>query len=323
MTLCRRELIAGAAAAASIAALGGCGRDGPGGGATTAGATAGARAANGDAAAPTRRLAIGHTGITWGYGGAAAEQAIADVGRLGFQGFESFGSVIEFWETRGGIGALLDAAGVPLVGAYCPMVLTDPDARAAEVEKITRWAGLIRRHGGRIAVIGPDNVDRERFAFGESRADIVATLNDIGRAVTDLGLVAALHQHTGSCITTLEETEAVIDAVDTRLVKLCPDTGELLKAGIDSVSFIAAHIDLVAHVHIKDFNGGTTNEGYCPVGEGRVDVAAVIGTLEASAVDCMVMAELNPDPGFRSGAPGDLAARSLAKFVELGYRFGA
>ena len=303
MSLRRRELIVGTAAAASIAALGGCGRDSP--------------------IAQARRLAIGHTGITWGYGGANAEQAIADVARLGFHGFESFGSVVEYWETRGGIGALLDAAGLPLIGAYCPMVLTDPDGRAAEIDKITRWAGLIRKYGGRIAVIGPDNVDRERFVFAASRADIVATLDDIGRAVADAGLVAALHQHTGSCITTRDETEAVIAAVDTRLVKLCPDTGELLNAGIDPATFIADHIELVAHVHIKDFDAGAMNEGYCPVGEGQVDVAAVIEALEASAVDCMVMAELNPDPGFRSGAPGDLASRNRAKFVGLGYRFGA
>jgi sugar phosphate isomerase/epimerase len=74
-------------------------------------------------------------------------------------------------------------------------------------------------------------------------------------------------------------------------------------------------------VHIKDHNGGVANDGYCPVGTGRVDVAAVMDTLEASAVDCMVMAELNPDQGFRSGAPGELALQSRAKFIELGYRF--
>ena len=300
MSLRRRELLAGTVAAVAGAALGGCNRSRTG-----------------------RRLGIGHTGITWGYGGASAEQAIADVAGLGFHGFESFGSVIEYWETRGGIGSLLDAAGLPLIGAYCPMVLTDPDARAAEIDKITRWAGLIRKYGGRIAVIGPDNVDRERFAFAASRADIVATLNDIGRAVSDIGLVAALHQHTGSCITTREETDAVIASVDTSVVKLCPDTGELLNAGIDPAAFIADYLELVAHVHIKDVNGGATNEGYCPVGEGRVDVARVVETLEASTVDCMIMAELNPDPGSRSGAPGDLAARNRAEFVELGYRFGA
>ena len=299
MSLRRRDMLAGAAAGFAAATLGGCA---PGRG---------------------RRLSIGHTGITWGYGGANAEQAIADVARLGFHGFESFGSVIEYWETRGGIGALLDAAELPLIGAYCPMVLTDPDVRAAEVEKISRWAALIRKYGGRIAVIGPDNVDRARFDFAASRADIAATLSAIGRAVNEQGLVAALHQHTGSCITTLAETEAVAADVESDLMKLCPDTGELLNAGIDPVAFVADHLDRIAHVHIKDFNGGTMNEGYCPVGAGRVDVAGVLDVLEAGRVDCMVMAELNPDMGFRSGAPGELAARSRESFVELGYPFRA
>src|SRR5690606_40247005 len=116
---------------------------------------------------------VGHTGITWGYPAANAERAIADVARLGFQGFESFGSVLESWESRGGLGRLLEAANLPLVGAYCPMVLTDAARRRDEVAKISRWAGLIRKYGGRIAVIGPDNVDRASFDFGAARANIV------------------------------------------------------------------------------------------------------------------------------------------------------
>src|SRR5690349_7151478 len=78
------------------------------------------------AAQKTRRLKVGHTGITWGFSPADAEGAIKDVGSLGYHGYESFGNVLEAWEPKGGLDKLLDAVRLPLRSAYCPVNLTDP-----------------------------------------------------------------------------------------------------------------------------------------------------------------------------------------------------
>lgn len=271
---------------------------------------------------PRRR--IGHTGITWGYSPDNAPQAIRDVAALGYHGFESFGSVLEAWAPRGGLQRLLEEHALPLVGAYCPLVLTDQARLREETSKAVRWGELIRACGGRIAVIGPDNVDRASFDFAAHRADIIAALNVIGGALADIGITAAVHQHTGSCVTTREETWAVMENVDHRRVKLCPDTGELLAAGIDPVEAIRHFGDIIAHVHIKDHDGGARHDGYTPVGHGRVDVRAVMATLEALPADFMVMAELNPDrPANRSDpdTPKHAARASRDAFAALGYSF--
>jgi inosose dehydratase len=73
-----------------------------------------------------RTLKVGHTGITWGFSPADAERAIKDVASLGYHGYESFGNVLEAWEGKGGLDALLKAGGLPLRSAYCPVYLTDP-----------------------------------------------------------------------------------------------------------------------------------------------------------------------------------------------------
>jgi inosose dehydratase len=274
---------------------------------------------------PTRRRRlIGHTGITWGYSADNAPDAIRDAGELGFHGFESFGGVLENWQTRGRLADRLKAHNLPLIGAYCPMVLTNAAQRQQEVQKAVRWGQLIRSYGGRIAVIGPDNVDRQRFDFAAQRAGIISTLNDIGSALADIGVTAAVHQHTGSCITTRDETWAVMESVNNRSVKLCPDTGELLAAGIDPVTAIRHFGAIVAHVHVKDYDGGGRHDGYTPVGLGRVDVAAVMNALEALPGEFMVMAELNPDsPGNRADptTPRRAALQSKGTFEALGYRF--
>jgi len=67
------------------------------------GAAAAALPAGALLAVAGKRLKVGHTGITWGFKPTDAEQAIADVGSLGFAGYESFGNVLEFWDKQGGL----------------------------------------------------------------------------------------------------------------------------------------------------------------------------------------------------------------------------
>src|SRR5580700_9205686 len=144
-----------------------------------------------------RRLKIGHTGITWGYKAEYAEQAIKDLGSLGYYGYETFGEYFGYWEGKGGLAPLLEQAKLPLVSAYCNVTLTNSDAinRKHEVDKIVGWGQTIKKLGGKVAVIGPNGVPRGTYDFSSHKVGIVATLNEMGKALTDIGLTAALHPH--------------------------------------------------------------------------------------------------------------------------------
>lgn len=251
------------------------------------------------AAQATRRLVVGHTGITWGFAPNDAEVAIRDVGALGYHGFESFGNVLESWEPRGGLGQVLEAANLPLRAAYCGVNLTNAAVRADEVAKIVRWGELIKKYGGTIAVIGPNGVQRSSYDFGANRANIVAALNDIGMALMDIGVVGALHPHTGTCVETGEESRAIMESVDSRHVKFGPDVGQLLKAGSDPVPIVRDFASIIHHVHMKDYDGGPDFLGYAPLGRGRLQVAEIADILEGSGNDCMIMVELDPNNGNR------------------------
>ena len=156
----------------------------------------GAGAALPGLAAPSRRLKIGHTGITWGFRPENAAEAIPDVASLGYWGFESFGNVLEAWEPKGGLDQVLEKNNLPLVSAYCPVNLTDPAQRKDETAKLVRWANLIKKCGGSVAVIGPNGVKRDTYNFAEARPNIIASLNDMAKAVADVGIIGVLHQHT-------------------------------------------------------------------------------------------------------------------------------
>lgn len=271
-----------------------------------------------------RKLKCGHTGITWGYKPEGAEQAIKDVAALGFHAFESFGHILEYWDKQGGIEPLLEAQKLPLVSAYCPVNLTDASKRKDEVAKIVRWGKLIQRAGGRVAVVGPDNVKRTEYDFAAVRHNIVAALNDIGMALADVGLLGGLHPHTGSCVQTRDEVFWIFEHADTRYAKMAPDMGELLHGGADPIEVVTHFLPIVVHAHLKDWIGSQFNDGYCPLGKGKLDVKACVDALEKTSNDILLMAELNPNnPLGVPKSPHDLARDSRDHLRSLGYTFRA
>ena len=169
-------------------------------------------------------------------------------------------------------------------------------------------------------MIGPNNVKRPDYDFAASKANIVTALNEICRALDGIGIVGALHQHTGTCVETRDETYAVMEAVDTRYVKFGPDVGQLQKGGADPVKVVKDFLPVVRHVHMKDFDGGPHYEGYCPLGKGKVDVAGLCDLLDGSGNDLMIMAELDPSKGMPLAAL-DAARINKETLQKLGYAF--
>ena len=271
-------------------------------------------------AATARRLKIGHTGITWGYQPQNAEQAIKDIASLGYDGFETFGNVLEAWEPKGGLGRVLDEAHLPLISAYCPVDLTNADRRKDETAKLVGWGQLIKKYGGTVAVIGPNNVRRPAYDFSAAKANIVASLNDMCNALADIGVIGVLHQHTGTCVEFHDEVYAVLEAVDTRYVKFGPDIGQLAKGGSDPVKIVKDFLPVIRHLHLKDFNGGPYWTAYCPLGQGKVDVPAVLDILEKAPDLKIAMVELDPSANAPL-TPLETARTSKDYLKKLGYTF--
>jgi len=256
---------------------------------------------------------IGHTGLTWiplGGGPGAGprppvepmadpqyvEGAIRDMAGLGFYGIELFGNQIEAMEAHGGLGVMLEKYNLPLISAYCGANLSVPAQRKDSIAKVLTWATLVKKYKGKVIVVGPNGVRRNSYDFKASKDDIVTTLNELGKAVTDMGLTPVLHQHTGTCVETREETYAVMESVDTRVMKFGPDIGQLQKGGSDPVKVVKDFLPLVQHMHLKDFVGGPQYLGYCPLGLGKVDIPAILSMMNGRQTDGLVMVELDSPP---------------------------
>ena len=274
------------------------------------------------AAKPTQRnIQLGHTGITWPNN--AIDQAIASVAALGFYGFETFGDVLVKWEDQGGLGPVLEKNNIPLISGYCTVNLTEPSQRADEIAKALKWCGLIKKYQGRIFVVGPNQVKRDTYDFAANKANIVSALNELAKMVEDQGLTPVLHQHTGTCVESRDETYAVLEAVDTTHLKFGPDVGQLTKGGQDAVKVVKDFLPIVQHMHLKDFSGTDAHLlGYCPLGQGKVDVPAILDMMEGRKISGMVMVELDNDWHNLSPTPSaDLVKQSRDYLVSIGVKF--
>ena len=240
----------------------------------------------------------------------AIEQIFRDVSSLGFHGLELFGWQIEGMEAHGGIGTLIQKYDLPLVASYGGPNLTDPAQRKTSLDRLIQTATVVKKHGGKVIVFGPNGVNRATFNFADHKNNIVTSLNEGAKAISDLGLTAVLHQHTGTCIETRDETYAVMEAVDTRYLKFGPDIGQLQKGGSDPVRVVKDFLPLIHHMHLKDYSGGEAFLGYSPLGQGKVDLPAVLDLVEGRPMNGMVMVELD------GGANMPMSALETAKIAK-------
>lgn len=271
-----------------------------------------------------RNIKVGHTILTWAMPLAEPvliEQGIREIAGLGYHGVELFGTNLEALEVNGEtLIPLLQKYNLPLISGYLNVALTDPSMLNTSIERVVDWGGMLKKAGGKVAVLGPNAVPRDGYDFKAHKAHLVSALNEYGKAITGLGLTAALHQHTGTCIETRDETVAVMEAVDTRYVKFAPDIGQLRKGGADPVQLIKDFLPIVEHCHLKDYLGGEHWSGYCPLGQGKVDIPQILDLLEGRELAGMVMVELDQSADMPLSAL-ECATRSKAYLESLGCAF--
>jgi inosose dehydratase len=274
-------------------------------------------------AAEARHVKIGYTALSWNAMPRSPENlesALKDFSELGFHSFETFAEVLETFDEKGTLKELIAKYKVPLTSGYFTVNVVDPAVRKQTVEKAVKLAGVVKKYGGNFLVIAPNGVKRTEYNFAEHKANIISSLNEYAQAITDAGLTTGLHQHTGTAVETRDETYAVMEGANTKFLKFAPDVGQLQKGGADAAKVVKDFAPILRHMHLKDFVGGQYFGGYCPLGQGKVDIAGILDTVEKAGHPVNVMVELDRAANTPITAR-ETAETTKAYLVKLGYKF--
>jgi inosose dehydratase len=108
--------------------------------------------------------------------------------------------------------------------------------------------------------------------------------------------------------------------VDTRIMKFAPDVGQLQKAGADAAKVVKDFLSITVHMHLKDYKGWEHFAGYCPVGQGTVDIKAILDMVEGAKTNANIMVELDPSQNAPM-TPLETVQATKKHLQGLGYTF--
>jgi len=192
---------------------------------------------------------------------------------------------------------VLSEHGLQAVGGFTPLLLHvrghDP---IPEVERILEGYAA---SGARVlvlsAVTGSAGYDTRPQLDDAGWKRLLSNLDRVALLAADRGVQAVLHPHVGTMIETGEEVQHVLDGSS---ISLCLDTGHLLIGGTDPAELARQAPERIAHLHLKDVDSKmaaqvqsgqiTYTEAvrvgmYRPLGQGDVDVPAIVGHVRAHA----------------------------------------
>ncbi|MGY2873652.1 inosose dehydratase [Marmoricola sp. URHA0025 HA25] len=289
-----------------------------------------------DQYAPPLRSRIAGAPISWGvcevpdWGRQLeADRVLGEMRSLGLAATE-FGPAGFLEEDPAAKATQLASYGMTAVGGFLPVLLHDPGHDPLP-EVDTFIDGCLASGAGVVvlaAFTGVDGYDARPVLDDAGWALMLANLDRIADRAEARGVVACVHPHVGTMVETGDEAERVLAG---SRVGLCVDTGHLVVGGADPVALTKRHPDRVVHVHLKDVDGalaaevidGTLTFGeavrsgmFRPLGDGDVDIAALVQTLEKAGyrgwyvLEQDVMLEDEADDGAGQGPVADVR-RSL------------
>lgn len=233
------------------------------------------------------------------------ERVLAEMAELGFTATE-IGADGFLPEAPAEKAATLREYGMQAIGSFVPVVMHKADVDP--LPRLERELLAYAAAGGDVlvvcAVTGLDGYDVTREPLTDEEWGILfGNLDRITEVAAAQGVRAALHPHVGTVVETADDVTRVLEG---STIPFCFDTGHLMIGGTDPVAFAAAHADRIAHTHLKDVsltwmqrvkNGEISYydaciEGlYTPVGQGDVDVRAIVTSLVDSGYDGWLVLE--------------------------------
>ena len=215
-----------------------------------------------------------------------------------------------------------------LVGGFTPLVLHEGDGWRANLNTV---AHRFSAAGADVIVLaaatGLGDYDARADLSANDWRRLLQALDAADGLAAEHGLQLVFHPHVGTLVEKSEEIDRVLEG---STVPLCLDTGHVMLGGGDPVAIAGRAPERIRHLHLKDvdaemarrvasgalaFSDAVRAGVFRPLGDGDVDVRAIVRSVRAAGYDRWYVLEqdvmLDAEPADGSGPQEDVA-RSLA-----------
>src|SRR5215467_11548249 len=236
------------------------------------------------------------------------DQAIRDVSEAGFRGIQLRSPILKQYGDRPKeLRELLEKYKLEMVALSSGDVKSEPAVISDQIQLHTRNARFVHDVGGRyLQLTGPPRPKGRQLVADDYKAAGRA-LTEIAKRSVDLGVPVGYHNHMNTLSEGPDELDWVLEAADTRYLKLELDIAHYKQGGGDPAKAVRKYRDLLLFLHIKDVESTPPAEGrdakhsyrFLELGRGAVDIPAVFAALKEVNFSGWAVVELDkvPDPG--------------------------
>jgi inosose dehydratase len=242
------------------------------------------------------------------------------------------------------LGDALAARGLELIGGVVFRPFHDPSKWDEVKDAAARTCNSLVAHGAKHLVLIDSISPRRATTAGRpieaeqmSKAEwdgFAGRFRDIARMGSEeFGLTVSLHPHAAGFMDFEAEVERLLFYIDSKLLKLCLDTGHSHYAGFDPVACMKRHRDRLTYVHFKDIDPAvradvvTKRTGFykacgqgifCNLGKGMTDFHAVRQLLLDTGYNGWCTVEQDCDPAGPT-SPVDDARANRSYLRSIGF----
>lgn len=131
---------------------------------------------------------------------------------------------------------------------------------------------------------------KDRTDLRQRQANLITCVNVVAARAADRGIACSFHPNSppGSIFRIREDYRVLFDGLDSRVVGFAPDTGHIVKGGMDAIEIFETFRPLIKHVHFKDI---TASGGWTAMGAGIIDFPRIVRMLSNTGYDGWIMVE--------------------------------
>ena len=165
---------------------------------------------------------------------------------------------------------------------------TIPAELADDLAVVEPVVALLRHFPGAVLALG-GAAHAETANWRPHLDAAIRFYHEAGALAVEAGIPCAVHPHShyGSLLETPEQYDYLFERLPAS-VGWCPDTGHILRGGQELFACLARYAPRITYLHLKDVDAGGV---WQPLGQGVVDLPALIGWLRARGFEGWLVAE--------------------------------